>query len=118
MIRLRCSSCGKMLNVADAHAGKVGACPHCKSKVQVPSLEDVATDVVEEEPEAPPPARSERVQSSPASKRRREEEEDTRTWKSSRTMSRRRKRLHAVANESPTRRTTRTGGLPEEGVPR
>jgi phage FluMu protein Com len=75
MIRLRCPNCRKTLGVADHQAGVVGNCPHCKSKVRVPSLEAIATDVLEEAP--PEDSASDQVRPSlPAKRRRVVEEED------------------------------------------
>jgi hypothetical protein len=48
MIRLSCPKCRKGLNIADKFAGKVGACPQCKTKVRVPDLEPDEVEVIEE----------------------------------------------------------------------
>ena len=36
MIRFNCSSCGKLVEVPDQHAGKQGKCPHCQTLVEIP----------------------------------------------------------------------------------
>ncbi len=36
MIRFNCSSCGKLVQVADLHAGKKGKCPHCRTLMEIP----------------------------------------------------------------------------------
>ena len=36
MIRFNCSGCGKLIQVADEHAGKRGTCPHCRTAVDIP----------------------------------------------------------------------------------
>ena len=55
MIRLVCPECEKTLNVADAHAGKVGTCPACKARFTVPNAPE--PQALEE---AEPPARRRR----------------------------------------------------------
>ena len=36
MIRFNCSSCGKLVEVSDQHAGKKGKCPHCQMLMEIP----------------------------------------------------------------------------------
>jgi phage FluMu protein Com len=47
-IIVKCSSCGKTMNVSDSMAGKKGKCPGCKAVIIVPG-----SDAVEAAP-APP----------------------------------------------------------------
>jgi hypothetical protein len=58
MLRLRCPGCTKALSVPESLAGKMGVCPHCKSKVRVPQLDSPESDVdvLDELPEVPAPA--------------------------------------------------------------
>ena len=123
MIRLRCASCNKMLSVADAHAGKLGACPHCNNKVRIPSPDDIAADVVEDVSETPPPSRSERVRSSPSAKPGRHEayevveaEEDVESEEES--PPRRGRRGADEETEGRPSRGKRTGDEEEDEPPR
>ena len=62
MIRLQCPGCRKNLGVKDEIAGRVVACPQCKTKMHVPQpeveeLEEVEDEVVESVTTAPRPGR-------------------------------------------------------------
>ena len=48
-IQVTCTKCLKRFNVADAHAGKTGACPSCKSPIKIP---DRSEEVVIHAPES------------------------------------------------------------------
>jgi hypothetical protein len=64
MIRLQCPGCRKNLGVKDELAGRLVACPQCKTKLRVPQpepevdeLEEVEDEVVESVTTAPRPGR-------------------------------------------------------------
>jgi hypothetical protein len=42
MIRFACRKCGRLIRIAEKHAGKRGRCPGCRCVVEVPSVEKVS----------------------------------------------------------------------------
>jgi hypothetical protein len=68
MPRLRCPSCTKVLSVPASLSGKMGLCPHCKSKVRVPVLEPESSEPDDQITDEPPARASRRVQSEPAAR--------------------------------------------------
>ena len=86
MIRLQCRNCDKKLSVNDDLAGRVGVCPGCKHKIQIPQPE--AIEIEEDADEAIPRRRPRPSRRSPPEKTRRpaadENEEDEKPVRRSR----------------------------------
>lgn len=71
-IKVKCHSCGSMLSVADALAGKRGKCPNCQHLVNIPaaganSSANSSAAVKPIVPPAPPPAPAKPAAAGPAS---------------------------------------------------
>ena len=64
MIRVQCSNCAKFLRVGPALAGRLVACPGCKSKLRVPARSDNDEAIVPAK-QLPKPAPSKPTKASP-----------------------------------------------------
>jgi len=81
MIRFLCPGCERKLAVADEKGGKVGSCPGCKTRFQIPDAvpaedADVELGVTAEPPARQRPARSTGDDDSPRPRRRQPVEDD------------------------------------------